>query len=164
MLLHRPCIRASAERPASQTTPPVSRRYVGVGEGSRVCEGVCVRERETHAPFVLVASHHHHSDPPTIHAPTHTNISAALSSALLAAGAALSLASPRPAAARNAEAAAAAAAARKAALKAAVENAKASGRDAGEPEAFQSAASVPEDHSPNSHSHQEEGARTSGSA
>ena len=55
-----------------------------------------------------------------------------------------------------------AAAARKAALKAAIENAKATGKDAGEPEAFQSSASVPEDHSPNSHSHQEEGAKTSG--
>jgi MoxR-like ATPase len=94
---------------------------------------------------------------------THTNkYSAALSSALLAGVGALTLAAPPPASARNAEAAAQAAAARKAALKAAIANAKASGRDAGEPEAFQSAASVPEDHSPNSHSHQDEGARTTG--
>jgi hypothetical protein len=92
------------------------------------------------------------------HAHTHTSAALAFSAALLAA----TTATPLPAFARNATAAAEAAAARKAALKAAIENAKATGKDAGEPEAFQSSASVPEDHSPNSHSHQEEGAKTSG--
>ena len=87
------------------------------------------------------------------HAHTHTSAALAFSAALLAA----TTATPLPAFARNATAAAEAAVSL-------MQNVTlgGTGKDAGEPEAFQSSASVPEDHSPNSHSHQEEGAKTSG--
>lgn len=67
---------------------------------------------------------------------------------------------PRPALAKNAKEAAAAAAARKEALRKAAADVKSTGRD--ENVFADSPYAVGEDHSPNAHSHQDEGAKTAG--
>ena len=90
----------------------------------------------------------------------HSNLASAAATAALLLFAA---ATPQNALARDAKAAAAAAAERKAALRAAAAASRESGKDGADSAFGDSDYSVGEDHTtPNSHSHQSEGARTSG--
>ena len=120
----------------------------GVWEGERVRGGGGARAVDDGGLY--------HPPPPDSRLPLLFHLSS-LAAALLAAPALLAAA---PSSARDAKAAAAAAAARKEALKRAAQGVRASGKD--DAVFADSPYAVSEDHTPNQHSHQDEGAKTAG--